>query len=134
MSYVVSVQRDEVDIDPDEIAALAARDPELTWHLDEQVPDSGVLEWRPSGDPAPRTFGWEDGRIYTPTTPSHAELRKLGEIAAMLGASLIGEEGERIEASDIPDGEPELPRLGCLVAPAVVVAILAAIYWIFGGG
>lgn len=150
MSYIVEIKRVDVrPIEPAEVRALIAEDPELELDVDEAAPaapasfDVLAFSWRPSpsADPVPLVLN-RDGVIRTiGGTPSNAILRKLGSIARALGARVVGEQGEDLtDAGEGPDVEPGalsgcLTCLGCSLVglgPPIFLASWATRRWLCG--
>ena len=129
MSYVVSIRRsDGSAIAAPEIEALVASDSELRM---EPLPATGDPElwiaWRSTDDSSTATFLLSEGGIHSTTTPSNAVLRKLQQMSRLLGARLIGEDGEDLTDIEITGVEPSAAfGWGCLV---VVGFVLLAIGW-----
>ncbi len=131
MSYVVSIRRsDGSSIAPPEIEALVAADSELrklTLCL-RPVILMLLIAWRSADQSATATFLLSEGGLHSTTTPSNAVLRKLQQMSRLLGARLIGEDGDDITDIEITGVEPSAAfSWGCLVV--VGSAVLLAIWW-----
>ncbi len=126
----MSIRRsDGSSIAPPEIEALVAADSELRI---EPLPATGdselLIAWRSADQSATATFLLSEGGLHSTTTPSNAVLRKLQQMSRLLGARLIGEDGDDITDIEITGVEPSAAfSWGCLVV--VGSAVLLAIWW-----
>jgi hypothetical protein len=132
MSYVVSIRRMEpAGITAEEFRSLAARDDSL--HVADPHPEASEseccdVEWSPSSGGSPVLFAYYAGEVSV-ATPSHAALRKMQELARLLGAKVIGEEGEDLTEVEVPDWEisPVAGLSGCAV---IVILLVATVWWL----
>lgn len=129
MSYVISVDRD-TPITGDELRAITESDPEFSLSdiSDDDSAQTFELNWRPDDQAKPTAFILNDGTIDV-TTPSNAALQKLQSLAKILGAKVVGEEGEDLSTTEIAD----VPSQGCgpVAWTATLIAALVIGYWIF---
>lgn len=106
MSYIVSIRRKEGHYISDaELRALIDKDTSLHEVSLQDVKceeaSACVVEWLPEGGSKPVLFVLEAGEVSV-TTPSDAALRKMQELARLLDASVIGEEGEDLTTVEVP--------------------------------
>jgi hypothetical protein len=133
MSYVVSIRRPEGRaISVDELRSLVTQDESLH---EASPPDTGpdgvgywALEWKATAGAKSVPFDLQGGELCV-TTPSNAALRKMQELARLLDAQVIGEEGEDLTEVEVPDREfsPAMGLSGCAVG---VVLVVAALWWL----
>jgi hypothetical protein len=89
-------ENEERIIGRDEWLRLVEQDPELT--IDEQ---NGPLfaNWGPVADGYSPWFDWSEGNVYT-KNPDRNTLGKMLQIAALLGATVQGDDGETYTSVD----------------------------------
>ena len=132
MSYVVSIKRAKpAEVTAEEFRSLAAQDVSLREiDRDPNAPEEDCcdIEWSPPSGRSPVLFTYYSGEVSV-TTPSHASLKKMQEIAARLNAKVIGEEGEDLTEVEVPSWEfsPAAGLSGCGV---VVLLLIAAVWWL----
>lgn len=125
----MSIRRSEGSaISAAELRALVANDSTLR---EAESADSATvcnLEWTPEAGAKPVLFVFESGEVSA-TTPSNATLRKMQEIACLLGAKVTGEEGEDLTEVAVPDREfsPVVGISGCAI---VVLLVAGALWWL----
>jgi hypothetical protein len=132
VSYIVSVVRAGSLIAASELAEYAETDPDLVWVPDTNDASSGYLEWTGEANVDRAALLLDDGRISTNRTPRGPDLPKLRDVAQFLGADVFGEEGERIDPSElVDDGEVELPGCRNVLWGLAIIAFWVFIYWRF---
>jgi len=122
MSYVVEVVR---PIKADELIALAENDPELT--LLERNENWLAVSWRSEDEEA--TFELSQGRVSV-TSPIDKAWEKAHDIAARLGAEVLGEADQSPSGRSMSSGRGLAPTLwlGWPIL-AIVLAVLLAWKW-----
>ncbi len=126
MSYVVSVVRDSLIGEAE---------------LEEFASDSGafeiersdgflILHWRDPAEGKRESFVLTDGSLDI-TSPSDAALVAAQEIAARLGARVVGEEGEDLSDVHVTGTAPTSAGCGPVAATIAIIAALLAAYWLF---
>lgn len=126
MSYVVSITR-ATPIDRAEVQALAAGSTTLEL---EDADGFCTLHWTDPATDERGSFVLSDGSLDI-TSPSDAALLAAQELAAQLGARVIGEEGDDLSNIQV-SGDPA-PSDGCgpFVGSIFLIATLLAAYWFF---
>jgi len=120
MSYVVSITRANPTLSRSEVEEVIRSDPSFTLEEAHNA-DTLVATWRESPTARSEAFVFADESIDV-TTPTHAALGKMQQIAVALHASVTGEGGE-----DLTDVEVEArSTVGGTVAGLLVLAVLAA--------
>ncbi len=126
MSYVVSIVRDK-PIDPAEVEALAASSP--TFELEDED-GICILHWANTSTDKHESFVLSDGTLDI-TSPSDAALTVAQELAAELGARVIGEEGEDLSDVHVTGDPGASTGCGPLTGSILLIAALLAAYWFF---
>ncbi len=135
MSYVVTIRRPNgPGLCVADVRAAIAEDAsfgELSCTSAESEAGPYEFPWRVSAESSPVSFVFESGAISV-TTPSHAALRKMQQLAVCLNARVFGEEGEDLTDVAVPEHElsPGAGLAGCGVM-ILVLGVLA--WWAFAG-
>ena len=124
MSYVVSIVRD-TPIDPEEVRTLATALPAF------EIEDADgvfILHWSDSENDKRESCVLSDGSLDT-KTPSDGALEAAQELAARLGARVVGEEGEDLSTVHVTGSPPAAAGCGPFAGSVLLIAVLLAIYW-----
>ena len=128
MSYIVTIRRSaDQPITRDEIKGIVDGDQDLAC---EEIEAGLLIRMQGTG----ATFLLEKGEVHATTTPQNdQELKKLQEIAARLGATLQGEEGEDLSQVDNASVAPSGSGCSPVLLALVFVGALLWAYWHFVG-
>jgi hypothetical protein len=133
MSYVVSIKRSESrKIQEAEVRELVSTDSSLRDSCENDGQRDGApwaFAWAPEANSEPVMFVYYAGEVSA-TTPSHAALRKMQELASLLDARVVGEGGE--DLTEVPVPEWEFTSKTVLSGCAIVVAlVIGGLLWLF---
>jgi hypothetical protein len=127
LSYVVSLRRD-VAITGEELQSAIQDDSEFTISNSAVEPAGDVMEmvWKLNEDIDAEVFVLSQG-VVDVSTPSNSALIKMQAVAEILGARVVGEEGEELTDVEVSDAVPG--GCGPVTWTILIVLVFLAGYW-----
>ncbi len=126
MSYVVSIVR-ESPVGESELEEVAS---DAGVYEIERSDGLLILHWCDTEENERESFVLSDGSLDI-TSPSDAALVAAQDLAARLGAKVVGEEGEDLTEVQITATAPASAGCGPVAGTITIVAVLLVAYWLF---
>ena len=127
MSYVVSIRRKSPITEQELLAAVESDDQFSIAEADDLSNDSFVLHWSGESETVVEYFVFHHGEVDI-TSPSNPALAAAKSLAALLGANVVGEEGEDLTNIDFP--ETNSAGCGPFVWAILGIGAFLLLYWI----
>ena len=127
MSYVVSIRRKSPITEQELLAAVESDDQFSIAETGDLSNDSFVLHWSGKNETPIEYFVLHRGEIDI-TSPSNSALEAAQSLAALLGADVVGEEGEDLTNVNIP--ETNSAGCGPFVWAILGIGAFLLLYWI----
>jgi hypothetical protein len=127
LSYVVSIRRKSPIAKQELLAAVESDDQYAIAEVDDLSDDSFVLHWRGENETVVEYFVFDRGEIDV-TSPSNSALEAARSLAVLLGADVIGEEGEDLTNVNFP--ETNSAGCGPFVWAILGIGAFLLMYWV----
>jgi hypothetical protein len=127
LSYVVSIRRKSPITEQELLAAVESDDQFSIAETGDLSNDSFVLHWSGKNETPIEYFVLHRGEIDI-TSPSNSALEAAQSLAALLGADVVGEEGEDLTNVNIP--ETNSAGCGPFVWAILGIGAFLLLYWI----
>ena len=127
MSYVVSIRRKSPITEQELLTAVESDDQFSIAEADDLSNDSFVLHWSGENETVVEYFVFHHGEVDI-TSPSNPALAAAKSLAALLGANVVGEEGEDLTNIDFP--ETNSAGCGPFVWAILGIGAFLLLYWI----
>jgi hypothetical protein len=127
LSYVVSIRRKSPITERELLAAVESDDRFSIAEADDLSNDSFVLHWSGENETVVEYFVFHRGEIDI-TSPSNSALEAAQSLATLLGADVVGEEGEDLTNVNFP--ETNSAGCGPFVWAILGIGAFLLLYWI----
>jgi len=127
LSYVVSIRRKSPISEQELLAVVESDDQFSIAEANDLSNDSFVLHWSGESEAVVEHFVFHDGEVDI-TSPSNPALEAAQSLAALLGANVVGEEGEDLTNVNFP--ETNSAGCGPFVWAILGIGAFLLLYWI----
>ena len=127
MSYVVSIRRKSPITEQELLTAVESDDQFSIAEADDLSNDSFVLHWSGENETVVEYFVFHSGEVVI-TSPSNPALEAAQSLAVLLGANVVGEEGEDLTNVNFP--ETNSAGCGPFVWAILGIGAFLLLYWI----